>query len=193
MSRDDKSIIEKWNERYRQGEQREEPPLPLLVRLAETRTPGRALDLACGWGRHAQRLAECGWQVTAVDASDVAIADLQAHAAKAGLRIDALVADLESVDFGIELEGYDLICDFFYLQRNLFPKIQQGVRPGGLFAEAIHMVDDDPQLKPMRASFLVQPGELRELFRSWTIVYYGEGKPVESPGQRRRAEIIAQR
>ena len=37
-------------------------------------TPGRALDLACGEGRHAVWLAEQGWQAKGVDFSDVAIA-----------------------------------------------------------------------------------------------------------------------
>jgi len=35
--------------------------------------PGRALDLACGEGRNAFWLAERGWQVTAIDWSDVAV------------------------------------------------------------------------------------------------------------------------
>jgi SAM-dependent methyltransferase len=35
--------------------------------------PGRALDLACGEGRNALWLASLGWQVTAVDFSQVAI------------------------------------------------------------------------------------------------------------------------
>ena len=35
--------------------------------------PGRALDLACGEGRNARWLAERGWQVTAIDWSDVAV------------------------------------------------------------------------------------------------------------------------
>jgi len=34
--------------------------------------PGRALDLACGEGRNARWLAERGWQVTAIDWSQVA-------------------------------------------------------------------------------------------------------------------------
>ena len=35
--------------------------------------PGRALDLACGEGRNARWLAERGWQVTAIDWSEVAV------------------------------------------------------------------------------------------------------------------------
>ncbi len=35
--------------------------------------PGRAVDLACGEGRNAIWLAQLGWQVTAVDFSQVAL------------------------------------------------------------------------------------------------------------------------
>jgi 2-polyprenyl-3-methyl-5-hydroxy-6-metoxy-1,4-benzoquinol methylase len=38
--------------------------------------PGRALDLACGSGRHSRWLAERGWQVTGIDREQ---ADLEAH------------------------------------------------------------------------------------------------------------------
>lgn len=42
-------------------------PAPILPRLIETRTPGRAIDLGCGNGRDAVWLASQGWRVTAVD------------------------------------------------------------------------------------------------------------------------------
>ena len=62
-----------WNERYSRGEHIIKEPMPLLVRVASQLPPGRALDLACGAGRHAIFLASRGWQVTAVDASPVGI------------------------------------------------------------------------------------------------------------------------
>ena len=44
--------------------------------------PGRALDLACGEGRHAQWLAARGWEVDAVDFSATAIARAEADTAQ---------------------------------------------------------------------------------------------------------------
>ena len=56
-----------WDERYSRGEHVIKEPMPLLVRVADELKPGRALDLACGTGRHAIFLAERGWHVTAVE------------------------------------------------------------------------------------------------------------------------------
>ena len=44
-----------------------------LAEVAESLTPGRALDLGCGEGADAVWLAERGWQVVAVDISGVAL------------------------------------------------------------------------------------------------------------------------
>lgn len=38
-----------------------------------------------------------------------------------GLLIEVHRADLERGEFAIAPDGYDLIWDFFYLQRSLFP------------------------------------------------------------------------
>jgi SAM-dependent methyltransferase len=48
-------------------------PAPALTSRIATLPPGRAIDLACGVGRHARSLAESGWQVEGVDFSPVAI------------------------------------------------------------------------------------------------------------------------
>lgn len=42
---------------------------PVVDAILRTITPGRALDAACGTGRHTQRLVELGWEVEVVDAS----------------------------------------------------------------------------------------------------------------------------
>ena len=57
-------------------------------------TPGRALDLGAGEGRHAVWLASLGWQVTAVDFSAVGIERGRAGAREAGVDVDWVVADV---------------------------------------------------------------------------------------------------
>jgi SAM-dependent methyltransferase len=171
-----------WNVHYSDPANTSVEPARLLVEVAELVPPGRALDLACGPGRNAIYLAALGWQVTAVDASPVAIA----HLRKQNSRIVAQLADLERGEFRIGPSAYDLICDFYYLQRNLFPQIREGVRLGGLFAAALHLHESGHN-----ASFSLQPGELRGEFDEWKILYYSEGA---EPGRTRRsARIIARR
>ena len=98
-----------WDERYRQNEHTDDRPHPLVVEFASKLVPGRALDIACGVGRHALWLAERGWQVTAVDYSRVAIEMLRQRSAKKGVEINSCVADLEQHEFVIEPGSYDLI------------------------------------------------------------------------------------
>ena len=142
-----------WDERYRRGEHANDAPLPLVVNAALQCQPGRALDLACGVGRHALWLAEHGWQVTAVDASAVAIEILRQRAEERGVTVEARVADLERGEFVIEPGAYNLIVVTCYLQRELFPAIRAGVRLGGLVVAVIALVDDDPQVKLMNPAF----------------------------------------
>lgn len=120
-----------WDQRYRNGEHATKEPSPLLRAAIKSLKPGRALDIACGVGRHSIFLAEHGWQVTAVDSSRVGIEILQQRAHEAGLTIEARVADLESDEFHIEPETYDLVCVSYYLQRDLFSPIRAGVKRGG--------------------------------------------------------------
>ncbi len=182
-----------WNERYSRGEHIIAEPMPLLVRVASELQPGRALDLACGMGRHAIFLAERGWQVTAIDASHVGIELARAAARERSVEVDWRVADLERGSFEIEAEAYDLIGVFYYLQRDLFPQIRTGARRGGIVISAIHMVDASPDIKQMNPSFLLEPGELRAEFHGWEILHDYEGTPTEGGHHRRTAELVARK
>src|ERR1041385_1664756 len=110
-----------WDELYSDPSKLDFTPSPLLVEFAELLPPGSALDLASGPGRNSLYLARLGWHVTAVDSSVAAIRLLRDRAR--GLPVDARVADLEAGGFAIAPGAYDLICDFLYLQRDLFPSI----------------------------------------------------------------------
>jgi len=83
-----------WNERYRGAELvwTAEPNRFVVAEVAAL-PPGRALDLAAGEGRNAVWLAEQGWEVTALDFSDVAIGKANALAEARAVRIATVVAD----------------------------------------------------------------------------------------------------
>lgn len=182
--------LEEWNQRYRAGERLFETPAPLLEQFAGELVPGDALDLACGPGRNALYLAERGWSVTAVDGSEPAIHLLRESARQKNLRITSLVVDLERGEFAIPADSFDLICDCYYLQRNLFAEMQRGTRAGGLVIAIVHLAGPD---QPQGTATRVTPGELRQFFAGWTILHYFEGQPHESCHQRAVAEIVARK
>lgn len=180
-----------WNERYRKGENIDAVPHPLVTRFGTLLPPGRALDLACGPGRHALWLAEHGWDVTAVDSSRAGIEILRKRAEERGVRVHSLVADLERHEFVISAASFDLIVVVNYLQRDLFPAIRKGIRTGGAVIAVIALVDETPLVKPMNPAFLVQPGELRSQFEGWQLPHDFEGKQPGDATRRATAEIVA--
>jgi SAM-dependent methyltransferase len=175
--------LEEWDRRYRAGEQLFETPSPLVVSVAGDLHPGVALDLACGAGRNALYLAARGWRVTAVDGSKTAIDLIRQRAPL----VDAHVDDLERGGFVIAPESWDLICCAYYLQRDLIPKIQAGVKPGGEAIVIVHLADAEGT--PRQAG----PGELRAMFAGWDMLHYYEGEPREVCHKRAVAEIVARR
>jgi SAM-dependent methyltransferase len=176
----------KWDEKYRDGYGTNGKPEPALIRTISTVPPGHALDLACGLGRNALYLASLGWRVTALDSSQVAIDSLPNT-------VTAQCVDLESPDFQIAPATYDLICDCYYLYRNLFPQIWTALKTGGLFVGVIPMIDDDPAIHPMNPEYLCNPGELHSLFNDWEILHAYEGKPNGNTTRRCVAELVARK
>lgn len=83
-----------WDERYA-----DQPNLwgtsanQSIVELVGDRTPGVAVDLACGDGRHASWLAGLGWTVQAVDFSPVAIEQARKRPNTEHDRISWIVGD----------------------------------------------------------------------------------------------------
>ena len=77
----------RWNKRFEDGAYRERThPSALLEQYQHLLTPmlhageqARALDIACGAGRNTHYLCELGFNVTAVDVSDVALRRLLAN------------------------------------------------------------------------------------------------------------------
>jgi SAM-dependent methyltransferase len=99
-----------WDDRYR-----EDPgpaaPHPAVMDALLGVAAGRALDIACGTGRHSLWLAEQGWDVTAVDFSRVGVEILARAAEGRGLAVDAHVADART--WTPPRPGYDLVLMSF--------------------------------------------------------------------------------
>lgn len=148
--------------------------------VLEAAAPGRALDVACGRGRNAFVLAALGFDVVAVDVSDVAVDAVRAGAASTGAAVTAVRADLERDPLPAPL-GYDAIVVASYLQRSLFGTLADALTPGGLLVYET-FTRDDPHMNP---AYALAPGELRSAFGALDVVAYEEGGG--------RAGIVARR
>jgi len=133
---------EDWNKRYEGTELVwTVRPNRFLVEETEGMAPGRALDLACGEGRHAVWLAGLFWRVRAVDFSDVAIAKGRQLAERHSVEVEWTVADL--AEYVPEPESADLVI-VFYLQLPAFeraPVLRRAaaaVAPNGTFLLVAH-------------------------------------------------------
>ena len=99
-----------WNDTWATMDESLLEPDNLLITQVEGLSPGRALEIGCGTGGNAVWLAEHGWEVTAIDFSDVAIKKARQLAKERGVGVNFEVADA-STDLP---EGqYDLITSFY--------------------------------------------------------------------------------
>jgi SAM-dependent methyltransferase len=105
--------------------------------------PARILDLGCGPGLYASRLARLGHQCVGIDYSPASIAHARAVAATEGLDCHFEQADLRQADFG---QGFDLIMQIFG-ELNVFApaqaaallrKAHAALTPGGLLVLEVH-------------------------------------------------------
>ncbi|MBI2906985.1 MAG: class I SAM-dependent methyltransferase [Chloroflexi bacterium] len=149
-------------------------PAPFLVENIGLLPKGRALDVAMGSGRNAIYLARLGFDVEGIDISAEAVEQSRQAAKQAGVTIKAVVADLEG-DYSIEPGAYDVIICFNYLQRNLFPQIKAGLRPGGMAVYETYIVDQARFGKPSNPDFLLRHNELLDMFRDFRVLRYREG------------------
>ena len=84
---DEPSAYDRFRERYEEGRVPWDDPLPPpeIMALAAELSPGRGLDLGCGFGRATIYLAYRGWRMDGVDFIPQAIAIAQQRAETAGV------------------------------------------------------------------------------------------------------------
>ncbi len=162
-----------WNQRYADGDYVPRTrPAPFLEEWLPRLTPGRALDIACGTGRNALRLAEAGYEVDAVDISEVAIDRARAEADRRGVKVNWIVSDLN--EFEIRAAAYQVITVIRYRNPALWPKLVAGLAPEGWILVDHHVKTSRPAAGPSSPEFRLDPQELLRAFASLRIVYYTE-------------------
>jgi 2-polyprenyl-3-methyl-5-hydroxy-6-metoxy-1,4-benzoquinol methylase len=140
---------------------------------------GTALDIAMGAGQNAVFLAQRGIAVTGVDRSRAAVAMAEEYARDRGAAIDAVAADM--LDWPFPENYFDVILDFYFLERALVPRIKAGLKKGGLLFFETYTVEQQRFDGPHNTDFLLKPNELLETFLDLFILFYHER--IESDGK----------
>lgn len=163
-------------------------PTEFLAESVRAMQPARALDVACGNGRDAVFLADCGWVVMAADILPDALAlgaALERRYVSGRNPIRWLRVDFETADGPAAVDGrpqrldfggsFDLISVFRYLHRPLMPILLSWLAPGGvLLYETFTTQHRERHGKPSRAAHVLRPGELRGLAPAAAVSAYDE-------------------
>ena len=194
------STLDAWDERYREGpEQAAATPSPIVSELLPLLPVGHALDLACGAGRHALLLAGRGYATTGVDVAGRGLDLAEERARTAGVfvrrttrleepkhrsvsGITLVQADLQSTP--LPADSFEVIVCVHYLQRSLFPQIEQALRPKGMLVfETFTRAHLEFAAGPRNPEFLLESHELRSAFPGLRTIFYRElraGKGIAS-------------
>jgi len=149
--------------------------------------------VAMGTGRHALFLAGRGYEVTGVDISPVAVQRCLEEASRLGVRIEAICADLMSWQW--PSSAFDIVLDFYFLQRDLCPRMAAALRPGGILVFETFTTDQRQfGWGPTEDGFLLRPGELPALFPTLHVVRYREAIVTEDDrGPKAVASLLARK
>ena len=142
---------------------------------------GRALDVACGRGRHALHLAAHGFEVDAIDRDQESLLQVSAAAAQRHLtHLTVKQVDLERItDERPEFPAgtYDAIVVCFYLHRPLFPWLIDALKPNGVLLYETFTIDNYLRYRhPRRWEFCLAQNELLRLTSSLRVLSYDEGE-----------------
>lgn len=153
-------------------------PSPWVDRWVPVAEPGgRALDVACGSGRHVRLLLERGYVVTALDADTSRLGELVPEA-----RVERWELDLEDGSpFPLAQRRFDVVVVTNYLHRPLLPTLVRTVASNGRLVYETFS-DDQPRFgRPTNPAYLLRPGELLEAVRGRLRVRAYEDRVVGDP------------
>jgi len=154
---------------------------------------GKALDIATGEGKNAVFLAQHGFHVDAVDISGEGLKKVEKLAREFEVKIHTVLADLNM--YPIKRGRYDLIVNFYFLDRSLIPRIKRGLKRGGMVIFETYLLEQRSLSAsgPKNPKYFLKPNELLCLFKGFRILRYREGIFIESGRKKAIASLIAQK
>jgi len=178
-----------WRQEFALGKE----PNPFLKKHIHLLPRGKALDIAAGEGRNAVFLAQHGFEVDAVDISEMGLRKARKLAREKGVSVNTFPVDLD--EYQIEKERYDLITNFYFLKRRLIPRIKKGLKKGGRVIFETYILEHRKLRTggPKQAKYFLKPNELLRLFRDFRILFYREGIFKEGGRRKAVASLIAEK
>ncbi len=171
---------ERWNARFLAGDAQSGEPDPFLVQGCSGLTPGSALDLAGGAGRHAIWLAQRGWRVVLADISNEGLAIAMRRTAKLGLSL-SFRCESATETLAWALSGgirFDLVAVFWFLLREGFGILPRLLNPGGVLVYRTFTSEHARFSGGTPAGFALDPGELHWAFPSLEPILCRESEGV---------------
>ncbi|MFW6211430.1 MAG: class I SAM-dependent methyltransferase [Spirochaetota bacterium] len=106
---------------------------------ADTLSPPRLLDVACGPGLYTEQFAARGFDVVGIDYSEISLQHAKRQAQKEGLAIEYRNDDFLSCGFGTGFDIITLIYGEFCTitdgeRHSLLERVYRSLAPGGIFA-----------------------------------------------------------
>jgi SAM-dependent methyltransferase len=157
-------------------DERSDAEVASLVKLLELDSSMKILDLACGFGRHANRLAALGHSVTGADFMPGFLEIAREKAAEMGVQVDYQQGDMRQISFMKEFDRVLLLfTSFGYFEDDenvqVLKNMARALKPGGLLEFDIpnrdvvvkdlptsDVIDKDGDLMINRLSFDVLTG-----------------------------------
>lgn len=128
---DPSSGYRRWSQTYDSpGNPLIEVEQPVVWSVFESMPPGKALDAACGSGRHARRLVELGHQVVGVDSSPEMLEMAKASVPQAAFHegdLNSLPAESTSFDLVVCSLALEHVADL----TEAIQELSRVLRPGG--------------------------------------------------------------
>ena len=180
----------KWDDRYADDSAMKDAAA-LLRENVHLLKGGRALDVATGTGSNAAFLAQHGFEVDGVDISSIAVDRVRQYAEINSLAITAIEADLTS--YQIQEQTFDVIVDFYYLDRTIIPHLKQGLKNNGLIYFETYTEEQRRFGGISNPDYLLKPNELLFSFLDFFIIYYHERIVTTAQHSKAIASLIAQK
>lgn len=187
----------KWNEKYTENGPQTfgKDPSKWLVaheELLVKQPKGKALDVACGNGRNSFFLAELGFDVDAIDISDVVIKWLKGEAEKRKLLVKPRWDNIETCE--LPREVFQVIISFNFLERGIFSKLTEALAPEGLLLfETLTEDHIDVVKKKFNRKYALRKDELRHSFPELKTISYREEIVADRGSKAAVASLVARK